>query len=82
MVEANLTSCIHGYICDILVMRSNGQLDPWSAGGVLTTLTSELPAVLIPNAAHHLDLRAHNDGDTKDVERARSEEIAFIAKLI
>ena len=61
---------------------SNGQLDPWSAGGVLKTLTNDLPAVLIPNAAHHLDLRARNYGDTREVERARQAEMQFIERLL
>ena len=61
---------------------SNGELDPWSAGGVLHTVKASLPAVVIPNAAHHLDLRAKNDGDTRDVERARQAEIDFITKLL
>lgn len=69
-------------ICGVLVICSNGQLDPWSAGGVLTTLTSDLPAVYIPNAAHHLDLRARNDGDTLSVILAREKETEFIRGLL
>ena len=69
--------------CGILCfLCSNGQLDPWSAGGVLKTLASDLPAELIPNAAHHLDLRASNEKDTADVVRARENEMLFIAKLL
>lgn len=64
------------------ILFSNGELDPWSAGGVLHTVKASLPAVVIPNAAHHLDLRAKNDGDTRDVERARQAEIDFITKLL
>lgn len=69
-------------ICGVLVICSNGQLDPWSAGGVLTTLTSDLPAVYIPNAAHHLDLRARNDGDILSVILAREKETEFIRGLL
>ena len=70
--------------CGILVIFicSNGQLDPWSAGGVLNTLTKDLPAQVIPNAAHHLDLRAKNDADTRDLERARQNEMQFISGLL
>ena len=71
-----------GHLVCILVICSNGELDPWSAGGVLHTVKSSLPAMVIPNAAHHLDLRAKNDGDTRDVERARQAEIAFITELL
>ena len=70
------------FACGILVICSNGQLDPWSAGGVLETLASDLPAVLIPNAAHHLDLRAKNDEDPSQVIRARQKEIQFIRGLL
>ena len=69
-------------VCGILVICSNGQLDPWSAGGVLETLTDDLPAVVIPNAAHHLDLRARNDADTLGVIHARQKELDFIEKLL
>lgn len=72
----------YSYCCGILVIHSNGQLDPWSAGGVQVTLKPSLPAVLIHNAAHHLDLRASNDQDPGDVIRARQSERSFISGLI
>ena len=68
--------------CGIWVIYSNGQLDPWSGGGVLKTLTTDLPAVVILNAAHHLDLRAANPGDTPYVKQARKDEMAFIERLL
>lgn len=81
--SGTITNCIHGLSFVVIWFGySNGQLDPWSAGGVLETLTSDLPAVLIPNAAHHLDLRAKNPADTIDVVEARDAEKSFIGKLI
>ncbi|PSC67864.1 inner membrane PPF-chloroplastic isoform B [Micractinium conductrix] len=38
------------------ILFSNGDLDPWSSGGFLTSLGDSLPAVLIEQAGHHVDL--------------------------
>lgn len=73
---------IHNFACGILVIDSNGQFDPWSAGGVLHNVTDKLPAVVIPNAAHHYDLRAENEYDTPDVRHARGKEVEFISSLL
>ncbi|XP_066258958.1 lysosomal Pro-X carboxypeptidase [Euwallacea similis] len=54
------------------IVFSNGLLDPWSSGGVLTNISSEVLAVLIPNGAHHMDLRASNLLDGEDVKIARN----------
>jgi len=65
-----------------MVSSSNGGLDPWSAGGVLTSLTSDLPAVFIPDGAHHLDFRAKTNEDPGDLQQARAREREFIDKLL
>ncbi len=61
---------------------SNGLLDPWSGGGVLHSLSDSLVAVVIPNGAHHLDLRAANPADPKDLKAARQVEMKYISTWI
>lgn len=60
------------------VFLSNGLLDPWSSGGVLYNLSSSTVAVIIPEGAHHLDLRASNPADPFSVRTARDVHRKFI----
>ncbi|CAH1401401.1 unnamed protein product [Nezara viridula] len=53
------------------IIFSNGLLDPWSSGGVLKNLSSSAVAVVIPEAAHSLDLRFANKADPESVLSAR-----------
>ena len=39
------------------VVFSNGLFDPWSGGGVLKSLSDSVVSVIIPEGAHHLDVR-------------------------
>lgn len=61
---------------------SNGLLDPWSSGGVTVSLSSSLVPVIIPDGAHHLDLRSSNKNDPKDVIAARQKEKEIIKQWI
>ena len=58
------------------IVFSNGDLDPWHPGGVLEapSESSSIIALLIPQAAHHLDLFWPNANDTAAVIHARLEE--------
>ncbi|XP_034935793.1 lysosomal Pro-X carboxypeptidase-like [Chelonus insularis] len=64
------------------IVFSNGLMDPWSAGGVLKDLTRSAIAVVIPNAAHGLDLRGANSADPHGVIRARDIHRNLIKKWI
>lgn len=64
------------------VLPSNGLLDPWSGGGVLHSVSDSLVAVVIPNGAHHLDLRAATPEDPPEVKAARQLEMQFVSKWI
>ena len=66
------------------IVFSNGQLDPWSTGGVLTnvSLPSSVIALLLPMGAHHLDLMFEDPADPPDVRQARAVEEAHIRKWI
>jgi len=63
------------------IIFSNGLLDPWSSGGVLRPVGG-CTAVIIPEGAHHLDLRAANPRDPISVRDARKTERKFIEKWI
>ena len=61
---------------------SNGLLDPWSSGGVMHTVSPSLPAIIIPNGAHHVDLRFSNPADTSDIRAAREQELTIIRQWL
>ncbi|KAG0442173.1 hypothetical protein HPB47_015766, partial [Ixodes persulcatus] len=63
-------------------VQDNGDLDPWSAGGVLTNLSDSLIALYITEAAHHLDLRSSNPADPESVVAARKVEKMYIKKWL
>lgn len=67
--ETVFTPCLIGTVG--YFRSSNGMLDPWSSGGVLKSVSPTVRALLIPDAAHHLDLRAANPNDTQSVIHAR-----------
>ncbi|XP_002737003.2 lysosomal Pro-X carboxypeptidase-like [Saccoglossus kowalevskii] len=64
------------------IIFSNGELDPWSGGGVLHSLSETLIAIVIKDGAHHLDLRSKDKGDPQSVIDARNQEKYHITKWI
>eukprot|EP00793_Prasinoderma_coloniale_P001606 PRCOL_00003411-RA len=66
------------------IVFSNGELDPWSAGGVTknVSLARDVTAVVLPNGAHHLDLMFAHKRDPPDAVEARRYELAAITRWI
>ena len=53
------------FLADSNTIFSNGQFDPWRAGGLNKNVTADGSgiALYIEGGAHHTDLRAPNDAD-------------------
>merc|ERR1711953_1098180 len=66
------------------IVFSNGLLDPWSSGGILRSgkNKSGVVALIIPEGAHHLDLRGSDPADPVSVMTVRKQERANIKMWI
>lgn len=64
------------------IVWSQGEYDPWKGGGVVEDLNDSLIAVVISEAAHHLDLFFSHKDDTDAVIRARELEMTNVRKWI
>lgn len=64
------------------IIFSNGELDPWSALGVLEPPNDNLVVIIIPGVAHHVDLRFASTTDTRAVKQARAIEKNYIRQWI
>lgn len=64
------------------ILFSNGGLDPWRGGGVQRSLGPELPAVLIPEVGHHIDLFWSHPGEHQAVRDARAEEKGWVRRWV
>jgi len=63
------------------IIFSNGNIDPWSGGGIMSNITTNNIALVIEDGAHHLDLRLPEDeSDPYSVKIARQTEYAYIKK--
>ncbi|XP_075241325.1 lysosomal Pro-X carboxypeptidase-like isoform X2 [Convolutriloba macropyga] len=61
------------------IIFSNGDLDPWQAGGVSDNMGN--PTIYIfamTDAAHHLDLRTSNPADPDSVKQVRAAEFLIV----
>jgi len=72
------------FLADTNTIFSNGELDPWRAGGLNANVTADGSgiALYIEGGAHHLDLRPPNAQDPATVTEARNIEMANIKKWI
>jgi lysosomal Pro-X carboxypeptidase len=64
------------------IVWSQGEYDPWRGGGVVEDLNDSLRAVVIPEAAHHLDLFFSHQDDTDAVIEARKFEMGEVRKWV
>ena len=64
------------------IVFTNGDLDPFSAGGVRITVGPTLPSILIEGGAHHLDLRSSNKADPPNVLAARQQVVTSIEEWL
>jgi dipeptidyl-peptidase-2 len=62
------------------IIFSNGLLDPWHGGGVLTNFSDSLPSLIVTEGAHHLDLRSSNPNDPPSVIQVRASEAGYFRK--
>lgn len=64
------------------IIFSNGDRDPWSAGGVLESISDTLIAIKIPGACHHEDLRSRGPNDPQPLLDARRKELSIIKEWL
>lgn len=65
------------------IIFSNGNLDPWKAGGVTSFVSIDLPVYIIKGGAHHLDLRTPDDQtDPEDLKWVRQQESEVIGQWV
>lgn len=64
------------------IIFSNGELDPWSALGILEPPSDDVVVLEIPGAAHHVDLRFSSRVDSSAVKEARKVEKNYIRHWI
>lgn len=62
------------------IIFSNGERDPWSAGGVLKSPNPSIVTITIPGACHHEDLRETSSNDPISLLDARKKERNVIKK--
>ena len=64
------------------IVFTNGEYDPWRAGGVVTNLSASVIALEVKQGAHHLDLMFENDDDPPSVRAVRSAQLSEVRRWI
>ncbi|XP_076288119.1 lysosomal Pro-X carboxypeptidase [Lasioglossum baleicum] len=64
------------------IVFSNGLMDPWTGGGVVRNLSVSAVAIIIPEGAHHLDLRGSHKEDPRSVILTRNYHRYYIRQWI
>jgi lysosomal Pro-X carboxypeptidase len=64
------------------IIFSNGDRDPWSAGGVLEQLGPNIDIINVPHACHHEDLRPTGENDPPSLRAVREQEVEIIKKWL
>lgn len=64
------------------IIFSNGDRDPWSAGGVTSPLNPSISLISIPHACHHEDLRSSGPNDPPALREIRDQEASIISAWI
>ena len=60
------------------IVWAQGSYDLWKGGGVSESLSESLLAIVIPGAAHHVDLFFSDPGDTDVIKEERLTEMARV----
>lgn len=64
------------------IVFTNGDLDPWSSGGVRSNLSSSVLSLTVQGGAHHLDLMWSNPDDGLSVRQVREEQLRQVRRWV
>ena len=64
------------------IIFSNGSIDPWFAGSIVSNVSDSCIAFTMEKAAHHLDLKLPHENDPQSVVDGRNIERMWIKKWI
>jgi len=64
------------------IVFTNGDLDPWSSGGVRSNLSSSVLSLTVQGGAHHLDLMWSNSDDGLSVRQVREEQLRQVRRWV
>lgn len=64
------------------IIWTNGLHDGWSTAGFLNDLSPTMPAIIIPNGAHHSELRTKEDDYDEGLRLAQNEIVQIIGSWL